>query len=164
MKTVYLETTFISYLVSEPSRDVIVAGHQQITREWWAHRRRLFACCVSDVVWKEAARGDPAQAQRRLEAMRELPRLRVSDEVEGLARAILEGGALPPSAFPDAIHIAVAAAERMDYLLTWNCKHIANGAVRRRIEEIFRSRDLYVPAISTPEELMGEDWKFEDLI
>ena len=73
-------------------------------------------------------------------------------------------GALPPSAFPDAIHIAVAAAERMDYLLTWNCKHIANGAVRRRIEEIFRSRDLYVPAISTPEELMGEDWKFEDLI
>ena len=164
METVYLETSFISYLVSEPSRDVIVAGHQQITRAWWAQRRQEFACCVSDAVWKEASRGDPAQAQSRQEVLRELPRLTITPEVERLARTILDGGALPPVAFPDAVHIAVAAAERVNYLLTWNCKHIANAAVLRRLEAIFRSRGAYLPVIATPEELMGEDWKFEDLL
>jgi len=88
----------------------------------------------------------------------------ITPEVKRLARMILDGGALPPVAFPDAVHIAVAAAERVDYLLTWNCKHIANGVVRRRNEEIFRSGELYLPAIATPEELMGENWKFEDLL
>ena len=164
METVYLETSFISYLVSEPSRDVIVAGHQQITRAWWAQRRHEFACCVSDAVWKEASRGDPQQAQRRLELLRELPRLPITPEVERLARTILESGALPPVAFPDAVHIAVAAAEHVNYLLTWNCKHIANAVRLRRIEEIFRSRNLYLPRVATPEGLMGENWKFEDLL
>jgi predicted nucleic acid-binding protein len=164
METVYLETSFISYLVSEPSRDVIVAGHQQITRAWWEQRRQQFSCCVSEAVWQEASRGDPVQAQRRRDILRELPRLAITAEVERLAQTVLEGTGLPPLAFPDAVHIAVAAAQRVNYLLTWNCKHIANAVLLSRLERVFQSRGLYLPAIATPEELMGENWKFEDLL
>jgi hypothetical protein len=157
METVYLETTFISYLVSEPSRDLIVAGHQQITREWWARGRNLFACFVSQEVWDEAAAGDPGQMAKRLQILSTLPKLPASAEAERLTGLILKSGAIPPRVARDAAHIAIATVERMDYVLTWNCRHIANPNILRRIEKVVRAQGLKMPAICTPEDLTGDE-------
>src|SRR2546425_6741583 len=108
MESVYLETTFISYLVARPSRDVIVAGHQQITQDWWANRRSQFACSVSQVVIDEASLGDPAEVQKRLAIVGGLPVLEVTADAGALTRAVLAACILPPHAFPDAAHVAVA--------------------------------------------------------
>ncbi|MBI4025239.1 MAG: type II toxin-antitoxin system VapC family toxin [Verrucomicrobia bacterium] len=157
METVYLETTFISYLASEPSRDLIVAGHQQITREWWAKRRAFFACSVSQEVLDEAGKGDAAQVSQRMTIVRGLPKLPINSLVTNLASEIVRAGALPPKAASDAVHIAVAAVAGVDYLLTWNCRHMANGEILRRIEKIVVARGFKMPYVCTPEELMGED-------
>jgi hypothetical protein len=133
MESVYLETTFISYLVARASRDVIVAGHQQTTLDWWANRRSHFECSVSQVVIDEASAGDPAEVQKRLAIIGGLRALDVTKGAEALARAIKAAGILPPNAFPDAAHVAVAAVHAVDYLLTWNCKHLANAQITRRI-------------------------------
>src|SRR6516225_9006518 len=120
MESVYLETSFISYLVARPSRDVIVAGHQQTTQEWWANRRSEFACSVSQVVIDEASVGDPAEVQKRLAIIGGLPTLEVTADAESLTQAIMAARILPPHAFPDAAHVAVATVHTVDYLLTWN--------------------------------------------
>jgi hypothetical protein len=155
MESVYLETTFISYLVARPSRDVIVAGHQQSTQEWWANRRGEFDCSVSQVVIDEASVGDPAEVQKRLAIIGALPALDVTETAEALTRAIMAASILPPHAFPDAAHIAVAAVHAVDYLLTWNCKHLANVQIARRIAVVCEKLGHRTPIICTPEELMG---------
>src|SRR5216683_367348 len=109
MESVYLETTFISYLVARPSRDVIVAGHQQTTQAWWANRRSEFECSVSQLVIDEASAGDAAEIQKRLAILSGLPILKVTEEAEALAQAIMAAGMLPPHAGRDAVHVAVAA-------------------------------------------------------
>src|SRR5437870_13410522 len=109
MESVYLETTFISYLVARPSRDVIVAGHQQTTQDWWANRRDAFECSVSQVVIDEASLGDPAEVQKRLAMIGDLSVLIVTADAELLTQAIMAAGVLPPHAFPDAAHVAVSA-------------------------------------------------------
>src|SRR5881396_1381121 len=107
MESVYLETSFISYLVARPSRDVIVAGHQQTTLDWWDNRRSQFACAVSQVVIDEASVGDAAEIQKRMAIIAALPTIDVTEEVEALTQAIVDAGILPPHAFPDAAHVAV---------------------------------------------------------
>src|SRR3712207_4934612 len=102
MESVYLETSFISYLVARPSRDVIVAGHQQTTQEWWDHRRREFSCWVSQVVVDEASIGDESEVAKRLAIINGLPTIDVTEDAEALTRAIMAAGVLPPHAFPDA--------------------------------------------------------------
>src|SRR6266852_3155455 len=109
MESVYLETTFISYLVARPSRDVIVAGHQQTTQEWWANRRSEFECLVSQVVIDEAFVGDPAEVQKRLAIIGGLSALDVTETAESLAEAIMTAGILPPHAVRDAAHVAVSS-------------------------------------------------------
>src|SRR5262249_1620401 len=109
MESVYLETTFISYLVARPARDVIVAGHQQTTQEWWANRRSEFECSVSQVVIDEASLGDLTEVQKRLAIVGGLPSLEITADAEVLTQAIAAAGILPPHAFPDAAHVAVAA-------------------------------------------------------
>ena len=155
MESVYLETTFISYLVARASRDVIVAGHQQTTQEWWANRRGEFECLVSQVVIDEASVGDPAEVQKRLAIIGGLPALDVTETAESLTRAIMAAGILPPHAFPDAAHVAVSAVHAVDYLLTWNCKHLANAQIARRIAVVCEEQGYRMPIICTPEELMG---------
>src|ERR1700738_3472041 len=125
MESVYLETTFISYLVARPSRDVIVAGHQQTTQDWWANRRSEFECSVSQVVIDEASAGDQAEVQKRLGSIAGLLTFEVTPNAESLTDAIMAAGMLPQHAVRDAAHVAVAAVHRIDYLLTWNCKHLA---------------------------------------
>ncbi|MEX2663011.1 MAG: type II toxin-antitoxin system VapC family toxin [Vicinamibacterales bacterium] len=150
--TVYVETSVISYLGAKPSRDIVIAAHQQVTRRWWRSRRsyRLF---VSQIVRDEAAVGDPVACARRLRILRGVPALAVTDEATRLAGELVRRGALPRKATIDAFHIGIAAAHQIEYLLTWNCKHIANATMRGTIEAICRSAGLTPPIICTPEEL-----------
>ena len=156
MESVYLETTFISYLVARPSRDVIVAGHQQTTQEWWANRRSEFDCSVSQVVIDEASVGDPAEVQKRLAIIGGLPALDVTETAESLTRAIMAAGILPPHAFPDAAHVAVSAVHAVDYLLTWNCRHLANPYLQKELRTFMAGRGLVLPEICTPIDLAGD--------
>ena len=156
MESVYLETTFISYLVARPSRDVIVAGHQQTTQEWWANRRSEFECSVSQVVIDEASVGDPGEVQKRLAITSGLPTLALTDDANALTKAIMAAGMLPEHAVRDAAHVGVSTVHGIDYLLTWNCKHLANAQIARRIAVVCEKLGRQMPIICTPEELMGE--------
>ncbi|HBL31616.1 MAG TPA: DNA-binding protein [Acidobacteria bacterium] len=150
---VLLETSFLSYLTALPSRDIVHAAHQQITREWWAKRSR-FELYVSQAVLGEAGRGNASAAARRLGAAKGLSVLAVTREASDLAELFLKASALPAKAAVDAVHIAVAVVHGMDYLLTWNCTHIANAKIRWKIDEICRAEGLRPAMICTPEELM----------
>jgi hypothetical protein len=156
MESVYLETTFVSYLVARPSRDLLVAGHQQATQDWWADRRGEFACYVSQVVIDEASQGDPSEIAKRMAVIGDLAVLEVTEAVEALTRAILSSGVIPARALRDAAHVAVAAIHEIDYLLTWNCKHLANAQIMRRISLVCERLGQRMPIICTPDELMGE--------
>jgi hypothetical protein len=150
---VYLETTIVSYLMAAPTKDVVQAAHQQITRQWWSARDR-FDLYVSRAVVAEARRGDAKAAARRLRALRGIPRLAAGARGARLAEAILQSGALPPKARIDAVHVGVAAVNGIDYLLTWNLRHLANAVLRGKIEEAVRAAGFVPPVICTPEELM----------
>jgi hypothetical protein len=152
---VYIETTVVSYLTGWPSRDLIVAAHQQITREWWQGRTR-FDLYVSQIVIREAGGGDPEPAALRLKAVEGIQVLKLSPEARSLAKQLITEGPLPEKAELDALHIGIAVVNGMDYLLTWNCTHIANAAMRHMIEAVCRSMGYEPPVICTPEELMEE--------
>jgi predicted nucleic acid-binding protein len=154
--SLYLETTIPSYLTSRPSRDLIIAGHQQVTREWWETRRGAFQLYLSQLVIDEVSAGDPSVARDRLKTLRDLPLLEITPEVTELASHILASGKIPRRAAADAAHIAIAAAHGMDFLLTWNCVHIANATNARALALICQEQEYNCPVICTPEELMGE--------
>jgi len=156
MESVYLETSFISYLVARPSRDLLVAAHQQVSQDWWANRRSEFDCSISQVVIDEASAGDPVEVQKRLAIVGSLAVLEITEEAEALGQAIMAGGMLPTHAVRDAAHVAVATVHFIDYLLTWNCKHLANAQITRRIAMVCEKLGHRMPIICTPEELMGE--------
>jgi predicted nucleic acid-binding protein len=155
-ETVYLETSFISYLVSRPSNVPIILGHQQTTHLWWKNRRSSFECFTSQVTIDEASAGNAQEIQKRLSVLRDIPLIDVDVDSTILTKAIIDSAILPPHAFPDAAHIAVAASHEIDYLLTWNCKHLANAQIRRRITKVCEAAGYKMPLICTPEELMGE--------
>jgi predicted nucleic acid-binding protein len=150
---VYLETSVVSYLVGRLSRDVIVLGNQELTREWWSSRRGEYNLFISEVVVGEASLGDPELARQRLVLAKDLPLLAVTEESERLAPLLLRAAGLAPNAETDALHMAVAAVHGMDYLLSWNCKHIANATIRRAIEKQCRLSGYEPPVICTPQEL-----------
>jgi predicted nucleic acid-binding protein len=153
--TVYIETSIVSYLTARPSRDLLVAAHQQLTVAWWDQQRSHYELFTSQVVLAEARAGDPDAAQRRVAVLEHLPLLDVTDAAITLAAALVSGQALPEQAAQDALHVAVACVHGIEYLLTWNCAHLANARLRSRIEQICREAG-YVPLIiCTPEELEG---------
>ena len=153
---IYIETTIVSYLTAWPSRDVIVAAHQQITDEWWRTKRQFFELFASQLVLREAQAGNEDMAQRRLSALEEVELLEVTEEALALAEDLLSKGPLPRKAEEDAVHIAVAVVNGMDYLITWNCKHIANARMRDKIEQVCRANGYKPVIICTPEELLEE--------
>jgi predicted nucleic acid-binding protein len=152
--SVYVETSIVSYLAARPSNDVRVAACQNITAEWWDNRRRDFDLFVSEFVVVEASQGDEKAATGRLESIKEIPELEVSVEVRALAEALIGEGSIPSKAELDAFHIAVAAVNGINYLITWNCTHIANAVMRPKIEASCRKAGYEPPIICTPSELL----------
>ncbi len=155
LKKVYIETTVVSYLTARPSRDLIVAAHQQLTNEWWEQRRADFDLYISQFVIRESGAGDAVMAQKRLDALDGIALLSVNIEAVALARELVEKGPIPEKAEVDALHVAVAASHGMDYLLTWNCKHIANAEMQLGVGRFCRAAGFEPPIICTPEELLG---------
>ena len=151
----YLETTVVSYLTARPSRTVITAAHQQITMEWWERRRHDFDLVVSELVLREAEGGDPEMARRRLAVLAGLPRLALTETALRLAREFVQRRLLPEKAAEDGLHIAVATTHDVDYLMTWNCTHIANPEIQEKLAQFLFDRGYALPFICTPEELLG---------
>ncbi|MFZ2633668.1 MAG: type II toxin-antitoxin system VapC family toxin [Desulfosalsimonadaceae bacterium] len=154
--SVYIETTIPSYLIAWRSPELIMAANQEATRSWWESSRPRYEIFISAIVTQEASGGDPEAAKRRVAVIEGLPELDVSEEAELLAERLLYGAALPDNAKTDALHIAVATVHGIDFLLTWNCKHIANAAMRPKIERICKDAGYEPPVICTPLELMEE--------
>ena len=153
--SVYVETTIISYLTARPSSNVIVLAHQEITRRWW-RRREIFELVASPLVIEEAQRGDHIARARRQRLLRNLSLLAVTDEARRVSRMLLQQKTLPERAEADALHMAVAVVHGVEYLLTWNCRHIANARRRPQIEDIIRDEGYEPPIFCTPEELLEE--------
>jgi hypothetical protein len=156
MASVYVETTIPSYLAAKSSRDLIAAAHQQITHEWWANAKDRFDLYVSEAVLGEIRRGDANYAARRLEIVAEMDVLALSTDVEQLIHEYSQRLGLIGPAASDVPHFAFAVAYNIDYLVTWNCKHIANGQVIKRLTTVNESIDRRTPVICTPEELLAE--------
>jgi predicted nucleic acid-binding protein len=153
---VYVETSVISYLTARPSRDVIALAHQELTRTWWEHSRIEFELFASRLVVAEAQLGDAGAAAARLAILEPITLLAETAESRRLATTLIAAGGLPQKAASDALHIAVAAVHGMDYLVTWNCRHIANARILRFVMDTCRNAGVEAPVICTPEELLEE--------
>lgn len=151
---VYVETSIVSYLTARPSREVVTLGHQQVTRDWWEKERSGFELYTSEVVIAEAERGDATAARERLAVLASLIRLSPTAESEALVPILLRETRLPTHALLDMAHISIATVHGMQFLLTWNCKHIANARIVRVVERVCRDRGFEPPVLCTPDELM----------
>ncbi len=151
-----METSVVSYRASRPSRDLLVAAHQQITREWWDSKLGRYDVFISDIVIQEIEQGDAEAAQDRLTLVSSFPILAVTEGAERLAGLYMREMPLPSKAIRDALHMAIASLNGMNYLVTWNCRHIAQGWSKRRLLELNTEQGIESPVICTPEELGGE--------
>jgi len=151
---VYVETSVISYITAPPSRDLIVAANQQVSQEWWRERQERFSLYASQLVMREISTGNEDAVSRRVKLLAEFEFLEITDEATRLAGIFIQQKAIPPKAAEDALHIAIAAVHGMDFLVTWNFKHIANAVLRVNIESICRLQGFEPPVICSPQELM----------
>jgi len=156
-RKVYLETSVISYLTARPSKTIIGAAHQQITQAWWESKRQDFDLHISASVLSECASGNEDAAQKRLSVIEDIAILATSDSAIELARDLISKKIVPTKSGEDALHIAIATIHGMDYLLTWNCRHIANIEIQWNIAHRLESIGLLLPIMCTPEELLGEN-------
>lgn len=152
---IYIESSVISYLASRPSRDVVIAGRQAISHDWWDNHRDRFELRVSALVEEEIGRGDPLVAERRLKIIEDIPLLSISDKAVNLANALITKGIVPENSKEDALHISVAASQGVDFLLTWNFKHMNNAEKKSAIFLLVDSFGFVCPQICSPEELGG---------
>ena len=152
---IYLETSIVSYLTARLSRDLITAANQQITQDWWEKRRLDFDLYTSQLVLDEAGKGDVNMAQKRLEILQSISLLEINDDAALLGGEIIRQKLLPLKAAADASHIALATVHRLDYLLTWNCTHIANAEIFPKVYNLCRATGYNPPVICTPIELLG---------
>jgi hypothetical protein len=157
MRAVYIETSVVSYLASHPSRDVRVAAWQEITSQWWEQERCKYELFTSELAIAEASGGDKDAARRRLDWLKDIPILAIDETTKRFAAQLVQGGGVPSEAQADALHIAVASLQGVDYLLTWNCRHIDNAATKPLIRSICAIVGYPCPEICTPLELLSED-------
>lgn len=156
-ETVYIETSILGYLTARSTENLILAANMKITQDWWNIRRSSFVLYTSEIVEDEAARGDTAIANQRLSLLQSLIFLDLTEEAIELAQEFLKQSNLPPKAANDALHIALATVYGLDYLLTWNCKHMANAQIQRKLSQISSELGYELPVICTPYELLGYD-------
>ena len=154
-ESIYLETTIISYYSSRPNRDIVIAGHQQITKDFIDKSALQYDIFVSELVIEECKSGDKEAAILRLELLKTFNLLELNNAALSLAKSLISGKIVPNQYAEDALHIALATMHGMDYLVTWNCKHIANAHIRNKLEKAIRNHGYVLPVICTPEELMG---------
>jgi predicted nucleic acid-binding protein len=152
--TVYIETTVISYLTAKPSRDLLIAAHQQVTHEWWEKALSHLEVFVSPIVLEEILKGDEQAAKLRFERVSSFPLLEVLPEVRDLAESYFSAIEIPEKARGDSYHLALATWHGMDFMVSWNCTHIVSGRVKRIVEEINATYGIRTPIVCTPEELM----------
>jgi predicted nucleic acid-binding protein len=152
--SVYIETSVIGYLTSWPHQDATIAGHQNTTKQWWSTAPERFDLFVSQLVVRECSDGDMVAVKDRLDGVAGLPVLPLTPEAETLAQALIQGHAVPASQPNDAVHIALAAVHAVQYLVSWNFRHIVNASLRPAIERICRDGGYEPPIICTPEELL----------
>lgn len=162
MDTVYVETSVISYLRQRPSSQVVMAARQLLTHQWWNDERMKYDLAVSQYVLDEASAGDPVLAAERLRALDGIPLLPLDPEIALIADEIMSRAILPEKARTDALHIAIVAHHRVQYLLTWNCRHIANARILPRIYSLFVDLSIPIPVICTPEEMVANDPETSD--
>ena len=154
-RTVYIETSVVSYLTARPTVNLLAAAWQKTTADWWDAHRPRFDIYTSALTIEEAGRGNPEAAARRLQALGATDLLPITEAVVDLSAALLDGHALPGNAQNDAIHIGVAAVHGVDYLMTWNFRHLANVETRRIIRSVCTQQGFTSPEICTPSELIG---------
>jgi predicted nucleic acid-binding protein len=154
MQTVYIETTIPSYLGAHPSSQKSIAADQQTTHQWWSKERKRFRLYTSLFTMDEASGGDAGAAARRLVYLKDIPQLTVVPEIEPLAYDLVRLLRLPAKAVMDASHLATCILHGMDYLLTWNCTHLANPVLQKELVDYCRYHDLHIPIICTPEALL----------
>lgn len=153
-ESVYLETSVVSYYTSRPNPDIIVGAHQEITRRWWPAAIKRYNIFVSNVVYAEAGAGDSDVAKKRLEEIKNFTKLEITKEVEDLTQFYIEELEFPKRSIRDAAHLAVACLNDVDYLVTWNCTHICNGEIIKKLMKINNQLNIHTPIICTPEQLM----------
>ena len=153
---IYIETSIVSYLTAKPTRDIVITAHQQIANSWWENESNEYKLYTSQVVIDEASQGDSEAVQRRIEILKDIYLLEVTNDIIKLSENLINHNCLPQKAVQDALHIAIASIHNVDYLLTWNCKHIANAKKRPLIEKIIHKTGYLAPIMCTPEELSGE--------
>ena len=139
-----------------------MAAHQVLTHKWWNDERSKYELVTSQYVIDEASAGAPVLAADRLQTLDGIPLLPPAPEIPQIAGEIISRGILPPKAQVDALHIASVAHHRIQYLLTWNCKHIANAKILPRIHNVLNEFGIPIPIICTPEELLGDDTESEE--
>ncbi len=155
-RKVYIETSVISYLTARPSKTILGAAHQQITLAWWETRSQ-YDLVVSESVLRECGAGDPDAAKKRLTVLNDVPLILITEQALDIANSLVAKGIIPAKAAEDALHIAIATVNGVDYLLTWNCRHIANPEIQRGIAAHLDDIGLSLPFICTPEELLGDE-------
>ena len=158
-KTVYIETSIVSYLTARPTSDLLAAAWQKTTVDWWDTQRNRFDLYTSDVTVEEAGRGNLEAAAQRLEALSGIPILPITEAVVALSKELLQGKALPSKALDDSLHMAISAVHGVDYLLTWNFRHLDNAETKPIIRSVCSIHGYTSPEICTPQELIGA---FED--
>ncbi len=162
MPTVYIETSIVSYLRQRPSSQVVMAARQLLTHQWWNNERANYELVVSQYVIDESSAGDPVLAEERLASLEGIPLLPLEAEIVEIAEEIMNRAILPPKARTDALHIAIVAHHRIQYLLTWNCRHIANAKILPRIYEVLSDLSIPAPVICTPEEMLSDESETDD--
>ncbi len=155
-KSVYIETSIVSYCASKPSRDIIIAARQQETQYWWENRIHDFEVFISELVFREASDGDSSVANKRIELIKEFQYLDLNEDSYSLAEYLIKKNTVPKEYPEDALHIAVASVHGVGFLLTWNFKHINNAERKLSIELSVNEYGYICPIICTPEELSGE--------
>jgi hypothetical protein len=153
---IYIESTIPSYVVARPARDLLQAARQQLTRDWWDLKRAHHELFTSQLVLDEIGFGDAAMAKRRLELVADMTLLESTKEADELTQNIMDSRLLPARAEGDGAHIALATVHKMDILLTWNCRHIANAFIVGRLRQLIATCGYSTPTICTPEELLQE--------
>ena len=153
---VYVETSIVSYYTARPNRDLVIAARQEITHEVWPILQEKFKLFISALVIQEASRGNTEAAKKRLSAMSDIPVLEISREARELAESLINTGAIPAESEEDALHIAVASINGMDFLLTWNFSHINNAFKKSQIIRTIEERGFVPPVICSPEEFLGD--------